>query len=101
MHRLSLVLFHGTLGSYVLDALEEGGAAFVACVPAPRAWAPLPSFFPSLQAVESAAFFALVAVLQWRLILNGLGTCELHITVLDDQRYCVTVDCEGFGLTQL
>jgi hypothetical protein len=36
MHRLS-VGFYGTLGSYLRDALHEGGAAAAACLPAPRA----------------------------------------------------------------
>jgi hypothetical protein len=35
MQRLSVVL-HGTLGSYLCDPLQEGGAAAVACLPAPR-----------------------------------------------------------------
>jgi hypothetical protein len=35
MQRLSVVL-HGTLGSYIRDALQEGGAIYVACLHAPR-----------------------------------------------------------------
>jgi hypothetical protein len=34
MQRLFVVL-HGTLGSYLRDAMQEGGAASVACLPAP------------------------------------------------------------------
>jgi hypothetical protein len=36
MHRLSVVL-HDTLGSYLRDALQGGGAAAFACLPTP--WA--------------------------------------------------------------
>jgi hypothetical protein len=36
MQRLSATL-HGTLGSYLRDALQEGSADAVACLPAPRA----------------------------------------------------------------
>jgi hypothetical protein len=36
MRRFSVFL-HGTLGSSLLDALQEGGAAIVACLHAPRA----------------------------------------------------------------
>jgi hypothetical protein len=43
MQRLSVVL-HGTLGSYLRDALQEGGAAAVACLPAIRAVANSPKF---------------------------------------------------------
>jgi hypothetical protein len=35
MQRLSMVR-HGTLGPCLRDALHEGGAAAVACLPAPR-----------------------------------------------------------------
>jgi hypothetical protein len=35
MRRLSVVL-HGTLGSCLRDALQEGGAVAVACLPTPR-----------------------------------------------------------------
>jgi hypothetical protein len=34
---------HGTLGSYLRDALQEGNANVVACLHVPRAWA-FPSF---------------------------------------------------------
>jgi hypothetical protein len=44
MQRLSMVL-HGTLGSYPRDALQEGVAAAVACLSAPRAKAYVPLFF--------------------------------------------------------
>jgi hypothetical protein len=37
MQRLSAAL-HGTLGSYLRDALQEGSADAVACHPVPRAW---------------------------------------------------------------
>jgi NAD-specific glutamate dehydrogenase len=36
MQRLSAA-FHGTLGSYLRDAFQEGSADAVACVPGPRA----------------------------------------------------------------
>jgi hypothetical protein len=36
MQRL-LVVLHGTMGSYLRDALQEGGAVAVACPPTPRA----------------------------------------------------------------
>jgi hypothetical protein len=36
MQRLSVAL-HDTLGSYSRDALQESGAATVACLPGPRA----------------------------------------------------------------
>jgi hypothetical protein len=36
MQRLSAAL-HGTLGSYLSDALQEGSADAVACLPVPRA----------------------------------------------------------------
>jgi hypothetical protein len=36
MQRLYVVL-HGTLGSYLLDALREGSADAVACLRVPRA----------------------------------------------------------------
>jgi hypothetical protein len=36
MQRLSAAL-HGTLGSYLRDAFQEGSADAVACLPAPRA----------------------------------------------------------------
>jgi hypothetical protein len=36
MHRLFVIL-HSTLGSYPRDALHEGGASIIACLPAPRA----------------------------------------------------------------
>jgi hypothetical protein len=36
MQRLSAFL-HGTLGSYLRDALHEGNADVVACLPIPRA----------------------------------------------------------------
>jgi hypothetical protein len=42
MQRLSAV-FHGTLGSYLRDALHEGSADAMACLPALRAWV-FPSF---------------------------------------------------------
>jgi hypothetical protein len=32
-----LMLFMVTLGSYLIDALQEGGAYVVACLPVPRA----------------------------------------------------------------
>jgi hypothetical protein len=35
---------YGTLGSHLRDVLQEGGAAVVAYVPAPRAWASLLPF---------------------------------------------------------
>lgn len=37
MQRLSAAL-HGTLGSYLRDAFQEGSAGAVACLPVPRAW---------------------------------------------------------------
>jgi hypothetical protein len=37
MQRLSAAL-HGTLGSYLRDAFQEGSADAVACLPVPRAW---------------------------------------------------------------
>jgi hypothetical protein len=37
MQRLSAAL-HGTLSSYLRDALQEGSADAVACLPVPRAW---------------------------------------------------------------
>jgi hypothetical protein len=55
MHRLCVIL-HGTLGSYLRDALHEGGAAVVACIPTPRPWwayVPLFSYFSSTLLVES------------------------------------------------
>jgi hypothetical protein len=36
MQRLSAAL-HGTLGSYLRDAFQEGSADAVACLPVPRA----------------------------------------------------------------
>jgi hypothetical protein len=42
MQRLSAAL-HGTLGSYLRDALQEGSVDVVACLPAPRAQV-FPSF---------------------------------------------------------
>jgi hypothetical protein len=51
MQRLSAAL-HGTFGSYLRDALQEGGADDVACVHVPRA-----------QAFSSFLLFA------WRLML--------------------------------
>jgi hypothetical protein len=36
MHRLSAAI-HGTLGSYLRDALQVGSADAVACLPVPRA----------------------------------------------------------------
>jgi hypothetical protein len=33
------VVLHGTLGSYLRDALHEGGATLVACLPAPSSYA--------------------------------------------------------------
>jgi hypothetical protein len=36
MHSLSAAL-HGTLSSYLCDALQEGYAGVVACLPVPRA----------------------------------------------------------------
>jgi hypothetical protein len=36
MQRLSAA-FHGTLGSYLRDAFQEGSAGAVACLPVPRA----------------------------------------------------------------
>jgi hypothetical protein len=44
MQRLSVVL-HGTLGSYLLHALQEGCADAVACLIAPRAKACVAGFF--------------------------------------------------------
>jgi hypothetical protein len=38
MQRIYAAL-HGTLGSYLRDALQEGSAETVACLPVPRAWA--------------------------------------------------------------
>jgi hypothetical protein len=58
MPRLSVIL-HGTLGSYLRAALQEGGAAVVACLPAPTSEAYVPLFlfrFSSLL-VDSTAFF--------------------------------------------
>jgi hypothetical protein len=43
MRRLSVVL-HGTLGSYLHDALREGIVAYIACLPAPRAEGGFPYF---------------------------------------------------------
>jgi hypothetical protein len=37
MHRLSVGLHHGTLGSCLRDALQEGSADAVACLPVRRA----------------------------------------------------------------
>jgi hypothetical protein len=44
MHRL-FVVPHGTLGSYLCDALQEGGAIVVAYLLALRAYACLPPVF--------------------------------------------------------
>jgi hypothetical protein len=38
MQRLFVVL-HGKLGSYLRDALHEGGVTLVECLPTPRTWA--------------------------------------------------------------
>jgi hypothetical protein len=46
MQRFSVVL-HGALGSYLRDALHEGGAPAVACLPAPRSQASLLSIYSS------------------------------------------------------
>jgi hypothetical protein len=48
--------YFGTLGSYLRDALHEGGASAPAFRPTPRASASLPPFPPSLL-VDSIAFF--------------------------------------------
>jgi len=45
--RVSVVL-HGTLGSYLRDGLQEGGATAVTPLPAPRASASLLPYFPLL-----------------------------------------------------
>jgi len=45
--RLAVVL-HSTFGSYLRDALHEGGAAAVACLHAPRASLHLPPFSSSV-----------------------------------------------------
>jgi hypothetical protein len=57
MQRLSMVL-HGTLGSYLRDALHEGGAADVANLLAPRALVFVLVFFSSLL-VGSTTFFVI------------------------------------------
>jgi hypothetical protein len=44
--RLSMVL-GGTMGSYLRDALHEGGAFVVSCLLAPRAWAYVHVLFSS------------------------------------------------------
>jgi hypothetical protein len=57
MHRLS-VLLHGTPGSYLRHALQEGGAAAVACLLAPRGWASVSDIFFYSLLVDSTTFFA-------------------------------------------
>jgi hypothetical protein len=54
MQHLSLVL-HGPLGSFVRDALHEGGANAVASLLAPRDEASVAVFFSSLL-VDSTTF---------------------------------------------
>jgi hypothetical protein len=54
MHRLSAVL-HGTPGSYLRHALQEGGAAAAACLLAPRGQASVPDFLSSLL-IDSTTF---------------------------------------------
>jgi hypothetical protein len=52
------VALHRTLGSYLRDALQEGGATAVACLPSPMAWAFVPVIFSSLL-VDSTTFVAI------------------------------------------
>jgi hypothetical protein len=51
----------GTLGSYLRDALHEGGAAAVACLPAPRTWGFCASFvfFYFFLLVDSTGFLVI------------------------------------------
>jgi hypothetical protein len=59
MQRLSVVL-HGTLDSYFCDDLQEGDAATVARLPAPRAYASAPvSFISASLLVDSTTFVAI------------------------------------------
>jgi hypothetical protein len=60
LHRPSVVL-HTTLGSYLRDNLQEGGAVAVACLPpAPRALALfVPVSFPSFLVDSTTTFFVL------------------------------------------
>ena len=53
------VLLHGTVSSYPRDALQEGGAAVVACLPTSRGGAYVPPFSPSLL-VDSTAFYVMI-----------------------------------------
>jgi hypothetical protein len=54
------VILHGTLGSYLRNVLQEGGgAAVVACLPAPRAWASVPVLFSSLLVDSYTTFFVI------------------------------------------
>jgi hypothetical protein len=54
MQRHSAAL-HGTLGSYLREALQEGSADTVACLPVPRAQV-FPSLITSLCVVASTVF---------------------------------------------
>jgi hypothetical protein len=62
------VVFHGTLGLYLRDALHEAGGAAVVCLFAPRAEAYVPSVFCLLpfvfssSLVDSATFFVIKIV---------------------------------------
>jgi hypothetical protein len=56
------VVLHGTLASYLRDALHEGGAAAFTCLLAPRAHVHLPFSPPSLL-VDSTAFIVIKIIL--------------------------------------
>jgi hypothetical protein len=61
-----------TRGSYLRNALHEGGAPHVACLPAPRAFVSLLPLYCPLVLVDSTTFFA----------INYINTAQLIIGVL-------------------
>jgi hypothetical protein len=63
MQRLSTAL-HGTLGSYLRDALQEGSAGAVACLPVPRAKAETKVFSSFLYFAWWSPLFFLVRILR-------------------------------------
>jgi hypothetical protein len=77
MQRLSVVL-HGTLGPYLRYALQEGGAAAVACLPTPRSQASIGASFLffsplpfSLLPVHSTTFFVINKINNIRTDIDG------------------------------
>jgi hypothetical protein len=89
MQRLSVFL-HGTLGSHLRDFLHEGGAAAVACFPAPRTQVSLlrPLHSPYLDLVDFTAFFVINFFINRYILV--ISTKASTGTVKDEQGYPVS-----------